>query len=75
MPLFCGTRPVGRLTIEGEPGGLSVCQLIELLMGVIQPFEERLAAIAEKSSGDRPVPPEEPYDPSAPSTSHVAASA
>ena len=51
MPLFCGARMVGRLSVEGEHGGLSVCQLIELLMGVIQPFEERLAVIADKNSG------------------------
>jgi hypothetical protein len=56
MPLFCGPRMVGRLSVEGEHGGLSVCQLIELLMGVIQPFEERLAAIADKNSGSAPGP-------------------
>ncbi len=55
MPLFCGARMVGRLSIEGEHGGLSVCQLIELLMGVVQPFEERLAAIASKTSPGGPV--------------------
>jgi UDP-GlcNAc:undecaprenyl-phosphate GlcNAc-1-phosphate transferase len=59
MPLFCGARHVGRLSIEGEHGGISACQLIELLMGVIQPFEERLAAIAGKNgSAGAPAPVE-----------------
>ena len=33
MPLFGGTRMVGRLSVEGEPGGLSASQLIEHLDG------------------------------------------
>ncbi len=75
LPLLCGDRPIGRLTIEGEHGGLSVCQLIELLMGVVQPFEERLAAIAAKNPGERPLSQEHSVQPSVASAPRVAASA
>ena len=76
MPLFGGTRMVGRLSVEGEPGGLSASQLIELLMGVVQPFEERLAAIAAKVNGETPVPAtDHPQSDTASDESHLAAPA
>lgn len=57
IPLYSRNRIVGRLTIAGAPDGESMCEAVQRVMDLLQPYETRFFEMAGSiSTAGTPVP-------------------